>query len=139
MKKIYFHIDNHDYLPVGVDFDNISNIENYDNESIHHILIQDLLDYYTDNEIRSLLTTISDKLNPNGLLSIQSIDIKQLCSAVTFGDISVDISKKLLYPNKKSIHEIYDIENLLLELGYKLQQKKYINIFEYYILASKHV
>lgn len=135
--KIYFHIDNQDFLPVGIKFDKIHNIDNYTNNSIEHIFIQDLLDYYADSDSNNILLGLKDKLITNGLITIQSTDIKQLCVAVAFGDISIDIAKNILYPNKKSIKSIYDINNLLINNGFEIEIKKYINIFEYYIVAKK--
>lgn len=136
-EKIYFHIDNQDFLPVGVRFEKINNIDKYDNETLEYILIQDLLDYYHKDDANTLLSVIKDKLKNNGLLSIQSLDIKQLCIAATFDEISVDFIKDILYPNKKSIRTINDTVNLLQNIGFKIEIKKFINIFEYYILAKK--
>lgn len=135
--KIYFHIDNQEFLPVGVKFEKINNIDNYDNDSLEYILIQDLLDYYQKDDASILISTLKDKLKSGGNLSVQSVDIKQLCIAVTFDEISQDFVKDILYPNKKSIRSINDMQTILKNSGFEIEIKKYINIFEYYILAKK--
>lgn len=136
-EKIYFHIDNQDFLPVGVKFEKINNIDKYENGILEYVLIQDLLDYYNKDDANVLLSVIKDKLKSGGLLSVQSLDLKQLCIAATFDEISIDFIKNMLYPNKKSIRIMNDIINLLQNMGFEIETKKYINIFEYYILAKK--
>lgn len=136
-EKIYFHIDNQDFLPVGVKFEPINNIDKYNNNTIEYVIIQDLMDYYPKDDAMVLISAIKDKLVVGGLLSIQSIDLKQLCIAVTFNEINTDLVKDILYPNKKSIRSINDIQILLKNLGFEIETKKFINIFEYYILAKK--
>lgn len=136
-EKIYFHIDNQDFLPVGVKFEKINNIDKHENDTLEHVMIQDLLDYYHKDDANVLVSVIKDKLKSGGLLSIQSLDLRQLCIAATFDEISTDFIKDVLYPNKKSIRIINDITNLLQQMGFEIETKKYINIFEYYVLAKK--
>jgi predicted SAM-dependent methyltransferase len=136
-KNIFFHIENNHILGGNIEFDNINNIKLYSNESIDKIYLQDLLDFYPQNSIIPLLEEVKEKNKPKGLLSIQSIDLKQLSIAIAFGEIDSELGKNILYPNRKNIHTMHEIENVLKDIGYKLITKKYVNIFEYHILAQK--
>lgn len=138
MNSVCFHIENQNFLPKNISFDSVSNIESHEDESIDNIYIQDLLDYYDHNNTRFILGVIKQKLKKKGLLSIQSIDLKQLGVAIAFGDIDTSLVRNLLYPNKKSIYELYEIELLLSEFNFEIITKKYINIFEYHILVKKN-
>lgn len=135
--SIYFHIDKPSSLPIGVSFDYIKNIESYKDESISTILLHDLLDYYSDDQIQSFVELLKSKLQNDGKIIIQSIDMKQLSRAVTFDEVDIDLVKQILYPIKKSIHTLHDIEKLFNSMGMKTVIKKYINLFEYYIVIKK--
>lgn len=137
IESVLFHIDKPSSLPIGIIFDYIKNIEAYDNESITNILLQDLLDYYSDDQIEPFIETIKSKLKKDGTITVQSIDIKQLSRAITFDEIGVDLAKQILYPLKRSIHTLYDIEILFNSIDMKTVNKKYINLFEYYITVKK--
>ena len=132
-----FHIDKPSQCPVGITFDYIKNIEIYDNESIDSIHIQDLLDYYSDDHISDFIQVLKSKLKNGGTITIQSIDIKQLSRAITFDEIEIQLVKQLLYPLKRSIHTLYEIESMFNAIGMKTISKKYINLFEYYIVITK--
>lgn len=137
-KKMFLYIDNKHSISDDMIFENIMNIDNYTNNAINHIVINDLLDYYEYNIEYDLLKLICDKIISNGFIEIQAPDINELCIAKANLKIDDDSIKSILYNYKKSIHTIYDIENMLINLNYKIIQKRYINIFEYYILAQKN-
>lgn len=134
---ILFHIEKPNSLPIGINFEDIQNIDSYENESIDHILIHDLLDFYTDQHIETLIDLIKNKIKSDGLLTIQSADIKQLGKSIAFDEIDIDLVKQILYPSKKSVHTMYEIEKILKTLNMTIVNKKYINLFEYYIVAKK--
>jgi hypothetical protein len=135
--SVFFHIDKPSSLPIGITFDYIKNIETYDNESIDNIYIQDLLDYYSDDQINDFIQVLKSKLKTGGTITIQSIDIKQLSRAVTFDEIETQLVKQLLYPLKRSIHTLYEIDSIFNGIDMKAINKKYINLFEYYIVIKK--
>jgi hypothetical protein len=134
---IYTHIYEPNNLPVGVKYENLNNLDNYINDSIDEILITDLLDYHSEDNVGETLMKICNKIKPQGTLHIQSIDLSQL--AITIASQSIDIStaKAILYPNKKSIHTLHDIEQLLIGYNFDITNKQYMNIFEYFISATK--
>ena len=134
---IFLHVIKPDNLPVGIVFHNIVNIDTFAQDSLKHIIITDLLNYYADKEIFSILNLIYSKLVAGGQLEIQAPDIKQLGVAIASEEIEIDDVKEILYPLKKSIHSIYDIELMLKDIGGLIINKKYINIFEYYIVIQK--
>lgn len=138
MKQIYLHIDNPKILPPETTFEYISNIEPYEDNSIDIIIVNDLFDFYETKNIKTILNIIKNKIKPGGKLIIQSVDLKQVSIAVAFNQISVEIVKHILYPFKKAIYTLYDIEKILIESGFEIQNKKYINIFEYYITVKKN-
>lgn len=135
--SIYLHIENNDFIPIGLTFENITNIDSYENESIDEVYIQDLLDFYEEKNCLPVLSLIVKKLNSGGSIVIQSIDLKQLSIAIAFGEVDQQTAKSVLYPSKKSIHYINDILDMLQSLEMRIEIKKYINIFEYYIQATK--
>lgn len=136
-QTIFFHLTKQDLLPVGVKYDNISNIDKYEDNSIENILLQDLLDFYIEEETKDILNKICSKLAPDGKIIIQSIDAKLLSIAVAFGDINIGLMKQVLYPYKRSIHTMEEILSLSDSIDLKPELKRYINIFEYYIVLNK--
>jgi predicted SAM-dependent methyltransferase len=136
-EAIFFHITNPGLIPSGSKFDNISNILSYENDSIDHILLQDLLDYYSESEIDITLDLVKQKLKPSGLIDIQAVDLKRLGIAIAFEEIPLNFVQQLLYPNKKSIHTMYDIISILEKLEFKINIKKYVNNIEYHLSATK--
>lgn len=137
IKNMFFHISDQELMPVGVMFDNINNISNYDDDSIESILIQDLLDYYTDGSEKEILEKLIKKLKVGGIIEIQGVDIKKLGIGIAFNDINEKFTKNILYPYKKSIHSINEIEELLMSLDLSIENKKYVNAIEYFFIAKK--
>jgi predicted SAM-dependent methyltransferase len=134
----YLHIKENSFIPVGSSFDHIVNIDTYENNSIENCMIQDLLDYYTDHEASLVLSLIYKKLKPGGKVVIQAPDLKQIAVAITFNEIDQKTIKEILYPDKKSIHSINDICNMILANKMHINSKKYVNIIEYYIECQKN-
>lgn len=139
MKSLFLHLMKPDMIPVDSVFHRIQDIENIPENSIDNIILQDSLDYMIEDNDAELLSNIRSKLVANGTLHIQSIDMKQFAIAIAFDDIEYGLAKKILYPYKRSIRSMKEIENLLIKHNFTIQNKQYINIFEYYILASKNV
>lgn len=135
---IYTHIFHPNNLPVGIKYEHLDNIYKYADNIIENLMITDLLDYHVDDECGKIINKISDKLAPKGQLQIQSIDLLQLMTNVTNGTVDEAMAKIILYPHKKSIHNMYDIEQLLLKHNFTILNKRYINIFEYFIVAQKN-
>lgn len=135
--SILFHVSDQELSPTQSTYDNIVNIDNYEDSSIKEILYQDLCDYCTEEEVDVLLEKAYNKLMNSGVLHIQGSDFRQLGIAITFNMVDESILKRVMYPNKKSIHTMSEILNKLKPLGFKISHKKYINIFEYYIKCYK--
>lgn len=136
-KSILFHISDQELSPTQSTYDHISNIDTYEDNSIKEILYQDLCDYCIDEEIDVILKKAYDKLDKSGNLHIQGSDFRQLGIAITFNMVDEQILKKVMYPNKKSIHTMSEMLEKLKSIGFKVSHKKYINIFEYYIKCYK--
>lgn len=139
MNTVFFHIAKQDFYPVGTSYEHIDNISKYDDNSIDHIIIQDLLDFYPEEEVETVLKEVVSKLKPEGKLDIQSIDIKMLGVGIAFNDVTIDLTKQILYPFKRSIHTMSEISDLCKKHNLSIDIKKYINIFEYYISSIKNV
>lgn len=138
MKNLFIHIFKPDMIPVGYEFYALENLDLLEDASVDNILIQDLLDYDSDDHADKNLVRIYKKLNTNGKLHIQSIDIKQLSIAIAFDDIEINLAKQILYPYKKSIHTMNEITKMLVQNSFVIETKNFINIFEYYILCTKN-
>lgn len=136
-KKLFIHIDEQELTPINLDFDSISNIDKYDDDSISEISIQDLCDYVPEDQISQTLEKIVKKLQPNGVLHIQGTDLKQLGIAIAFNKVELRLIRNILYPSKKSIGTLGVMIELLKSLDMIIDNKKFINVFEYYICAKK--
>lgn len=139
IESIFFHIHKPDILPVGIKYEQYKDIDNYEENSIPNITIQDLLDYVDSQHTIPTLELMYNKLQTEGTLTIQGTDLKQLASSVIFKEIDYDICQKILYShNKKSIHIMSEIVKILKAIGFSIQIMRYVNIFEYYIVAQKN-
>jgi|APGre2960657404_1045060.scaffolds.fasta_scaffold00249_8 predicted SAM-dependent methyltransferase len=136
-KSILFHVSDQELMPTKSAYAHISDIDKYEDNSLDEILYQDLCDFFISDDATTLLQKAYQKLNHGGSIFIQGSDLRQLCMAVSFNMIDQDIVKKVLYPNKKSIHLISEMLDMLKRVGFIIDIKKYINVFEYYIKASK--
>lgn len=136
-KKIFLHVDEQELAPINLDFVSISDIDKYEDNSIKEISIQDLLDYIPENDVSQTMDTIVSKLEPDGIIHIQGTDLKQLSIAVAFNKVESKLIRNILYPHKKSISTLRAVIELLKSLDMDIQEKKFVNIFEYYVSAKK--
>lgn len=123
-------------LPANILYQDINQLEDIDLAEYKHIILQDLLDFYPDTDIISVLSTLFNKMLTGSKLEIQGVDLKQLCVAIANDDVDENLGKSIIY-SRKTINNIYDIQNYLLECGFTIDTRKYINIFEYNITAIK--
>lgn len=123
-------------LPKNIVYYNIDDIDNSNIHNFTHIIIQDLLDYYEDKTIAQILSGIREKMAPDSIIEIQGVDLKQLCVAVANDDVDEQLVKNILF-SRKNAHNIYDIQNYLQDAGFQIRSKRFINIFEYNITATK--
>lgn len=135
---LYIHHHKPDDLPVGVSYESLDNFLSADNNTIEEIMITDLLDYYLEPVVPKVLKEIINKMQSSSKLHIQSVDINLISTSLASGDIEDSAIKSILYPYRRSIHTMQDIEKLLLENKCIILNKKYINMFEYFILAEKN-
>jgi len=135
--KIYFHVKDQELIPSNSTPDNITNIDSYEDDSITEVIVQNMCDYLFKTDVPLALQKIFQKMSKDAKLHIQGSDLKQLCSAYAFNMIEASLIKNSLYPYKQSIHNMSEILAYLQDIGFKIKIKKYINIFEYYIVAYK--
>lgn len=135
---VYVHQYKPESLPVGVTYESIDNFLSIDNSSTKELMITDLLDYYPESVVPNVVTEIIKKIQPGCKIHIQSVDINLISTSLASGDIDDSLVKSLLYSYRRSIHTMYDIEKLLLQNICTILNKKYINLFEYFILAEKN-
>jgi hypothetical protein len=136
-QKIFFHVTDQELAPSDITYDNIVNIDNYQDNSIQEVVIQNMCDYLKRIDVPLAIQKIFQKISQGGRLYVQGSDLKQLCVAMCFSMIEDSIVENILYPDKQSIHNMSDILNYLRATGFKIEQKKYINIVEYSIVAYK--
>lgn len=136
-QQILLHIIKPEYLPVGATYESIQDIDKIKDNFYKQIIINDLLDYIDYNEASAVLDSILNKLDKHGEVIVQSIDIKHISSAIVFNDIDIQTAKAVLFNGKRTIYSMNEIENELKNRNLEIIEKKYINIFEYYIRAKK--
>lgn len=136
-KSIFFHTSDQDLTPTQSTYCHISQADNYENGTLEEIVFQDLLDYFTEDKIENIINIAYTKLQNGGSLHIQGSDLRQLSIALVFNTINEELVKKILYPHKKSIHTISEILDMLKKVGFNIENKRYVNVFEYYIKAYK--
>lgn len=138
-ESILFHIHKPDMIPVGMRYEHIKELDNYSDTSITSIVLQDILDYIAYENIIPIIELCFKKLDTNGLISVQGIDMHKIASSITFHEIEHDTAKKILYNNnKRSIHSRNDICKILKSCGFIIETQQYINMFEYFIEAKKY-
>lgn len=125
-----------DTLPVDIIYVDLNDLDKTDISNYNHIVILDILDFYTDKEVGTALNTILEKTKVGTKIESQGIDMKQLCVAVANDDIDQNLAKDLIY-GRKMMHNLYDVENYFNNNGCKTLAKRYINIFEYNIIVQK--
>lgn len=120
-------------VPTGYDLYHYEKLSEINDKSLDEIFISDILDYYTDNNIPAVLSSLIAKIKHSGKLHIQSIDLEQFCFYLSNKVISTD-KKYLLFNNKNNIQTLASLCNILLQNRYlQIISRKYLNGFEYYI------
>jgi hypothetical protein len=137
-KNLFVHILEPEFLPIETVYVSISKLNEIPNSDIGNIFIGDTLDYIDYSEAANILDLVSEKMSTNNALIVQGADLFQLAVAISCHEIDEETAKEILYKHKKSIYNIYDIESELVNRKFKIVEKKYINIFEYYIKALKY-
>lgn len=138
LEKIYLHILQPNIPIAEFEFHSINDIKKLKNESAKEIAIQDLLEYYEDKYVNSLLNEIVSKLENNGKLHIQGMDIRSLCSSFVYGQIDTIAFKSLIINNKKNIYSISQIKNSIKQInGLEISKIKFINGLQYYLECIK--
>lgn len=135
--SVLFHVSEQELMPTNSAYCHVSEIDTHKDDSIQEIVYQDLCDYFIAEDVPAILNKAYNKLISGGSLHIQGSDLRQVGIAIAFNMISEDVIKSVLYPNKKSIHNMSEILAILKDTGFKISVKKYINVFEYYIKAYK--
>jgi hypothetical protein len=134
---IFFHVTNQELIPVDSKYENITNIDNYADESIEKVIIQDMCDFLKQSDVPIAMQKIFQKISPNGSLTMQGVDIKQLSNAVCFSHVSIEDCQDIIFNSKQSMHTMSQMIEYLKEIGFIIGTKKYINLVQYYILAIK--
>lgn len=136
-KTIFFHVSDQELPPSDSKYDNITNVGNYEDNSISEVTIQNMCDYLKPIDVPLALEKIFQKMSHGSILHIQGSDLKQLGVAISFHMLDHSMIKDILYPDKQSIHNMSEILQYLTDIGFAIKVKKYINIIEYYIQAYK--
>lgn len=137
-KSVYTHILKPESVPAGLEYidTNVLLAEVPDN-TLETILMGDTLDYVTYQECIGILDGIIAKLENGGRIIIQAADIYQLCCAVAFSDMDIDTLKLVLFGGKQNMFTNYQISEEIESRGLKIVEKRFVNMFEYYIKAIK--
>lgn len=139
LDKIYLHTIE-PQIPVSeFEFYNINDIKKLKTKSAKEITIQDLLEYYEDKYINILLNDIISKLDINGKLHIQGLDIRSLCGGFVYGQVDISTFKSLIMGRgKKNIYSISQVKNILKDINnIEITKIKFINGLQYYLECVK--
>jgi predicted SAM-dependent methyltransferase len=134
---IFVHLSKPDVMPAGFSFLSASSLNDEKDDTYQTIYINDLLDYMSYNIGTSLLDSIANKLKSGGKLIIQAPDLYMLSSAITYHDVDESTAKSVLYSNKQTIYSMADIITELKFRKFNIVEMRYVNIFEYYLVATK--
>jgi hypothetical protein len=139
--KIFLHFIEPEINLEGFQFYDINKLNKIKDLSLEEIVIQDLLEYFSDMEFIDVLSKITNKLKPAGKLHIQGTDANSLCCGVAYSQIDIETFKILLFGAKKSnifglSHLKKHIENNLTNLS--INKIKFINGLQYYIECVKN-
>jgi len=139
ISKIFVHLIEPDNIPYKLKYVEVNTINDIPDNTLETVMVSDLFDYIEYSDVISILDTLFNKLKTNGQIIVQSPDLYALSSAVAFNDIDIDTAKIILYGSqKKNMYTIYDIENELTSRNFQITEKRFINIFEFYISAIKN-
>ena len=131
--KLFISLYDTSNIPTGYELCLYANIEEIPAKSLDEIFITDLLDFYSDQQINGIINTLISKLNNNGKLYIQSIDLEQFCIYLVNRGISPQ-HKYVLFNKKINIQTLSSISTIALSnQSLKCLSRKYVNGFEYYL------
>ncbi len=141
-KKIFLHYIEPQVKIDGFEFVHIDKIDKLKNNSMEEILIQDLLEYHSDEENIGILNKLIGKLMAGGKIHIQGLDSKALCYGVTYAQIDTNTFRALVYGfGKHNIYNISQIKSLIFnefKSALVIEKIKFINGMQYYIECIKH-
>lgn len=122
--------ENIDLFPVNKDvkFGNFKNLS-YQDASVQEVLAIDIIKYIPINEISNFFEKIYKVLVLNGTLYIESLDYNLLANSLAYEFTNIMQANQILYPQEKNsvcaIYNLYNIEKLLTQLGFKVVSKFY--------------
>lgn len=138
--KIFLHLIEPQIKVEGFEFYDASKIDKIKENSLEEIIIQDLLEYFSDNDYIKILINIVSKLKPDGKLHIQGTDANSLCCGVAYSQIDVMTFKALLFGASKS--NIFSLTQLKTQIednvkSIDINKIKFLNGLQYYIECVK--
>lgn len=135
--KIITHFFKPEYIPVDTQYVDLEEVIDLSDDSVDEIFIGDVLDYITYDTLGNTIDTIQKKLKVGGQLIVQAPDLFHLASALVFQDLDIETTKLTIYNGKNTMYVMKNIETELLNRNFDILQKKYKNIFEYFLIAKK--
>lgn len=137
--KAYIHAIEPKISITEFEFCNIDLLKKMKDSFSREIAIQDLLEYYEDKYILQILNEIISKLQDNGKLHIQGLDIKSLCNSVASGQIDILTFKTLLLSSgKKNFYSVLQIKSILKNIpNIEITKIKFMNGLQYYLECTK--
>lgn len=114
----------------------IDNIEQIADNSIDNLYLQDILDTLPQSDQDKFFNIIKHKIQDTTHIFIQAPDLKHVCLNVSNGKITPSFAQSIFYRDKLFLHTLDDIVKILSEYGFIVICKKYINLFEYHIIAK---
>jgi len=140
-KKIYLHYFEPKVKIEGFEFVNIEKLEKLKNNTYEEIVIQDVLEYYSDSDAVIVLKEIANKLQANGKLHIQGLDSKALCYGIVYSQIDITSFKTFVFGiGKNNIYTIGQVKNFInneISSILKINKVKFLNGLQYYIECIK--
>jgi hypothetical protein len=138
-KKYFIHYKQPNIPVNDFDFCSIENIESIENNSASEIFIQDILEFFTDQDIVDIIKEIEVKLISGGKLYVQGIDAYSICVSMVYKQIDIESFRGLVFSfGKKNIFNLGKILEIFEENStLKIEQKKFINGLQYFLQYGK--
>lgn len=121
----WIHIDGGDYK--HLDFKSITDLSQFEDESVDLIYASHVIEYFDRQEITQLLSEWKRVLKKNGTLRVAVPDFEVLTNLYTSNIINIDNVLGLLYGKMKmgskniyhkTVYDFESLKNILIDLGF---------------------
>lgn len=138
--KVFLHFIEPQIKLEGFEFYDVSKLDKIKDSYFDEVIIQDLLEHFSDAESIPILRKIISKTKQDGKIHIQGTDANALCCGVAYSQIDIVTFKTLLFgANKINIFNLAQLKKQIQDniKDIDLNKIKFINGLQYYIECIK--